>query len=144
MKEDRVFRNEEPPPLFRAEQGPARLPLSGAEGAVGMILRRHRGRMNPVSRRAIEKATGLSERDVKAAIASLAADHDWRIGRLRGSPGGYFIVETQEDAEAAWTGYERQMVTMARRLRAALPRARRLEFAGQLRVALLEEGESDA
>lgn len=134
MKEEDVFRNHELPPLFRA----ARAAMSDGEAAVADVLRPHRGIAHPVARREIERVTGLTDREVKAAIATLARDHGWKIGRLRGNPGGYFVVETAADAEAAMLGYWRQAVTMVLRAREWMSPEERLEYLGQMRAALVD------
>lgn len=94
------------------------------------------GHRNAVSRKALQIATGLSERAVKQSIERLKARGE-KIGCIRSEGGGYFLMVTAEDVAIGEAPYRKQALTMLRRLRQSMTPAERLEFAGQARMALV-------
>lgn len=88
--------------------------MSAAEQAVAAVLHKHVGKHRAICRGALCEATGLSDRQARAAVASLVSVHQCAIGT--NPRGGYYLIATSKEiaAEAAkLVSYIRQM---ARRL----------------------------
>jgi len=111
------------------------------ERVVAELIWRHQGRGNPVSIAMLTKATGWTDREIKAIVEQLVVTHRMRIGAKRSEPVGYFVVADAEDLAAAVGPYRDQVFAMWRRLRVLMePRALR-ELHGQL---VLERGPDEA
>jgi hypothetical protein len=60
-----------------------------------------------------------------------------QIGARREEPAGYFVIQNNEDLEAAVGPYKSQILAMVRRLRVLEPSQHsRLEFLGKIRLEL--------
>ncbi len=136
-------------PLF-ADLGPvggpfdrSSYPATPVETRVATLIWSRRGRGSPISINDICRLTNLKTREVKDVVEGLRMDHRMRIGALRTSPGGYFIVETAEDAEAALRPYRKQVFTMLKVIAVLADKQQRMEFAGQLRIAWKEADERE-
>lgn len=111
------------------------------------VLAKHRGRENPAPlaslRLAMAELTRMewSERDIKALVERLRLDHGVKVGSRRSDPFGYFLCVDAEDVRTAIEPYTKQIFSMLRVMHVFCTRAERLEFAGQIRLAL-EKGEA--
>ena len=76
--------------------------LSPEERAVWTVVSHHEGRSSAISVPTLASLTGLSEQKVRASVSSLVTKHGKRIGSASDQPAGYFIVQTPEEAEAAF------------------------------------------
>lgn len=134
-------------PLFEkiAEDGPfadSRVTPTVLERVVAEVIWSHQGRQNPISIAMLSRATGKTDRDIKAIVEQLVVTHRMKIGGKRGEPVGYFVVVDAEDQEAAARPYREQIFAMWRRLRVLMGAHALREMHGQLRIEESDE-ESD-
>ncbi len=110
----------------------------GNDGRIYDIIKGAHGVRQAISIKTIHGITGLSERVVKEAVASLIVGYHARIGAIRyGDAPGYFMIESAADLEAAVKPLKGQIIAMAARLRIISGDAHVREFLGQM---LLEGG----
>lgn len=89
--------------------------LNEAETAVWEVLRHHRGKEDAIKRADIVAATRIIARTVRQAIKNLIEHHHYPIGSLQIPPYGYFVIETEEEAdEIAASLYGRAMSLLVR------------------------------
>ena len=135
-------------PLFEAAGEPGLPDFVGeatdAERSVAVLVFEHKGRGNPLSIARIRSATGLSAREVKAAVEQLVSHHGFPIGASRHSRrGGYYWIVDAADLEASNKPFEGQVIAMSRRLRKSNSRERNLHLYGQVGLELgVTENES--
>jgi len=63
------------------------------------LIRVRIGRQSAISVGDISETTGIPPRTVRTIAKSLIERHSIRIGSSLGNPPGYYIIETQEEAE---------------------------------------------
>jgi len=63
------------------------------------LIRERVGRQSAISVGLISETTGIPPRTVRAITKNLIERHRIRIGSSLGNPPGYYIIETQEEAE---------------------------------------------
>ena len=109
--------------------------LSGDEALVMGIIASSTAAA-PASIAAIRaEAHWLTERRVKAIVAELRKAGQ-PIGASRGTPHGYYLIESGSEQEQTVCTYRRQILTMWQTLKKIDSTARLREFAGQLRAEL--------
>jgi hypothetical protein len=108
------------------------VPPTVTERLIAEIIWRRQGRKNAISIDVLHRATGKSERDIKAAVHELVVTHRMRVGSSRATPVGYFVIVDAEDLAAAVEPYRAQIVQMWRRLRVLSSRHELAELHGQL------------
>lgn len=81
-------------------------PMEPHESAVWAVIQNRKGREAAVSVRDLQTITGLSGVAVRSAVHDLIDRHGKLIGSASGSPAGFWMIETQEELEAA-TGHLR-------------------------------------
>ncbi|MDP8224356.1 MAG: hypothetical protein P9L99_13410 [Candidatus Lernaella stagnicola] len=99
------------------------------ESAVFAHVRQRRGRDHAITRAALVTATGLNDRAVRAAIASLIQIHGCPIGS---SPrGGYYWIVAPDELQAEAAKLVHYGTAIFRRLRALVGSRRARELLGQ-------------
>lgn len=111
-------------------------PPSPLERRVAALIWQHKGRRNPVPIAYLMKWVTLSERSVKSTVEKLRREHLCPIGARRAEPVGYFVIVDAADEDEALESYRRQMISEARTVRALASKLKRLELAGQVRLAM--------
>lgn len=95
---------------------PENVPYTEHERIVGQLLMP--GREKAISIRELKTHTGLSEREIKQAVADLRLRHRLRVGANRGKPCGYYLIATPQEEEDTFHQLVQQAVKMLRAARA--------------------------
>jgi len=69
------------------------------------ILRKHRGKNNPITCRRLEKLTGFSSRKIRRIIANLVVRHHILIASSVHYPYGFYLITNKQEAEACLGQY---------------------------------------
>jgi len=99
-------------------------------------LRWHKGSYNPVTIASLSQRLGFSDREIKEHVRSLIVDFGIRIVGARGKHAGYYIAISAADVEAACRTLEREIVALARRVRALRGAQYLNELLGQVPLKL--------
>ncbi len=111
--------------------------LSPGEARVwGYLQDRARGRVNAVTQPWIAGQTGMSVREVQAALHALVADHKLSICTTSGKPPGVFIARDAVDLQIGERNLRGRIIAIARRYRALHGGPAARELLGQLRMEL--------
>lgn len=68
------------------------------EKIVLKILKKHRGKSNPIRCRRLEKITGLSSRKIRKIIANLVVKHRILIASSVHYPYGFYLITNKQEA----------------------------------------------
>lgn len=119
--------------------------LSADERAVLAILSAARGASKAIGIEEIESKTGLNYRAVTSTIERLRTVHKRMIGSSRGTPHGYFIIESAQDLGQTIKPLKNQAIAMLHVVASLQgPRKSRLhELLGQLQIELDAEPEAN-
>lgn len=116
---------------------------SDKERAFLHIIRWHKGAEHAIELRVVTEKLRLPAREVKALVKTMVEDFGLAIGARRQEPYGYFLCVTADDVEQAIRPLEKEIISLARRVRALGGEHRLAEFAGQLQLKV-EQKESAA
>lgn len=111
------------------------LDLTDDERAVLDVLDRHRGRAAAITKEALAAACARDERKVRQVIVRLIEQHGAAIGSTSSQPGGYFLIQTQDEQREAEEELQHRIMRLAQRL-AKLKRNTPSAILDQLRLAL--------
>ena len=81
------------------------------------ILKKHRGRSNPISCQRLEKVTGFSSRKIRRIIASLVVKHRIPIASSVHYPYGFYLITNKEEAELCLGQYYSRAENVVNRAR---------------------------
>ncbi len=79
--------------------------LDRLEKLILKIVRKHRGKNNPISCRRLEKITGFSSRKIRRIIANLVVKHRIPIASSVHYPFGFYLITNKEEAEGCLKQY---------------------------------------
>lgn len=79
--------------------------LEYSEKLILHILRKHRGRNNPISCRQLEKAIGFSSRETRRIIANLVVKHRIPVASSVSCPYGFYLITNKQEAGACLRQY---------------------------------------
>ncbi len=97
--------------------------MNHLEKLILCILKKHRGRNNPVTCRRLEKITGSSSRNIRKTIANLVIRHHIPIASFVHCPYGFFLITNKQEAGTCLKQYYsrvREVVNRARILNEAV------------------------
>ena len=97
--------------------------MNHLEKLILRILRKHRGRNNPVTCRRLEKIAGYSSRNIRKTIANLVIRHYIPIASSVHYPYGFYLITNKQEAETCLRQYYsrvREVVNRARILNEAV------------------------
>ena len=81
------------------------------------ILKKHRGKSNPITCRRLEKVTGFSSRKIRRVIASLVIKHHILIASSVHYPYGFYLITNKEEAELCLGQYYSRAENVVNRAR---------------------------
>ena len=110
--------------------------INHLEGSILNILRKHKGRNNPITCRQLEKMTDSRSRDIRKTIANLVKTERAIIASSVNYPYGYYLITRKRDAEACLKQYYS-------RIREMLNRARILNKMVRKKFGVSYQGEFD-
>ena len=79
--------------------------MNHLEKLILRILKRHRGRNNPVTCRQLEKITGFSSRNIRKTIANLVIRHRIPVASSVHGPYGFYLITNKQEAETCLRQY---------------------------------------
>jgi len=79
--------------------------MSHLEKIISRILKKHRGKNNPIRCRRLEKITGFSSRKIRRIIANLVVKHRIPIASSVHYPFGFYLITNKEEAEGCLRQY---------------------------------------
>ena len=85
--------------------------------AVWNVLRARRGRALAIGKSEIARHLGIHERRVTHAVKVLVEVMHYRIGSTPSHPPGYFVIETQNEADECCERYHGQALSLLHRER---------------------------
>ena len=91
--------------------------MNHLEESVLRILKKHRGRANPITCRRLEKSAGLSSRQTRRIIQSLVVDHHMPIASSVRYPYGFYLITGKKEAENCLRQYYSRIKEMLNRAR---------------------------
>ncbi len=77
----------------------------------------HRGRDEAITRASLSTVVGMPTRRLNHIVKSLTQVHGLPIGSSPHSPAGYFVIETQGEADEVAARYYRQALSLLYRMR---------------------------
>lgn len=81
------------------------------------ILKKHRGKNNPIRCRRLEKITGLSSRKIRRIIANLVVKHRILIASSVHYPYGFYLITNKQEAETCLRQYYSRIQNVLNRAR---------------------------
>ena len=122
--------------ILLGRAGPVK--LTGRHHDLLQQLRGHQGARNPLPLSQIVKHTGMTARNVKAAVKTLVEDFGLPIGASRQEPYGYFLCVTAEDFDIAVRALVSEVESLSARIRALGGSQALKEILGQERLDIKE------
>ena len=81
------------------------------------ILKKHRGKNNPIRCRRLEKITGLTSRKIRRIIANLVVKHRILIASSVHYPYGFYLITDKQEAETCLRQYYSRVQNVLNRTR---------------------------
>lgn len=81
------------------------------------ILKKHRGKNNPIRCRRLEKITGLTSREIRRIIANLVVKHRILIASSVHYPYGFYLITDKQEAELCLRQYYSRVQNVLNRAR---------------------------
>jgi hypothetical protein len=103
------------------------------------ILQYHKGVEHARPLSDIASRLKVNEREVKQLAKTLTEEFQIPVGASRQQPYGYYLCTTDAERRGAAQPYIREIISLARRVRALQPEATMLELEGQGRLIFDEE-----
>ena len=91
--------------------------MNHLEKLILRILKRHRGRNNPVTCRQLEKITGFSSRNIRKTIANLVIRHRIPIASSVHCPYGFYLITNKQEAGTCLRQYYSRVQNVLNRAR---------------------------
>lgn len=91
--------------------------INHLEGSILNIVRKHKGRNNPITCRKLEKMTGSRSRDIRRIIANLVTTERAIIASSVNYPYGYYLITRKQDAKVCLKQYYSRIREMLNRVR---------------------------
>ena len=91
--------------------------IDNLEKTILRILKKHRGKNNPIRCRRLEKITGLSSRKIRRIIANLVVKYRILIASSVHYPYGFYLITDKQEAELCLRQYYARIKNVVNRAR---------------------------